>query len=165
MKRLVIALMPMLLCIWCVSCGGLREVTFEWFNLSTNEIWVVDVVGLPSEASAGRLMPSPAEEQLQVAASHFSETVRVKERIRIVWKDGGPQGWPGGLKPDELVPPGDSHQVEFKRDDLGVPAKLTHGKLRFSYLGGGKWRVKLYGQTTTFSGTDSVKDFSPPYRP
>ena len=165
MKRLVIALMPVLLCAGCVSVAGLPEVTFEWFNLSTNQIWVVEVVGLPPEAHAGRLMPSPAEEQLRVAASTYSETVRIKDRIRIVSKDNGAQGWPGGLKSGELVPPGVSHEAEFRRAELGIPARLTHGKLRFTYLGGDKWRVKLYGRETTFKGTDSVKEFSPPYTP
>jgi len=165
MKHSIIALMLALLWTGCASIAGLPEVTFEWFNLSTNQIWVVEAEGLPPDAYAGRLMPSPAEEQLRVAASVFSETVHIKDRIKIVWKDGGAQGWPGGLKPGELVPPGVSHEVEFKRADLGIPAKLTHGKVRFTYLGGDKWRVKLYGHETFIDGSDSVKDFSPPYNP
>jgi len=35
--------------------------------------------------------------------------------------------------------------------------------VRFTYLGGDKWRIKIYGPTTTFGDTDRVKDFSPPY--
>jgi len=165
MKRLVIALMTILLCNGCASIAGLPEVDFEWFNITTNQIWVVDAIGLPPDATPGRLMPSPAEEPLHVKASVYSETVRIKDRIKVVWKEAGVQEWHGGLKPGELVPPGVLHEAEFDRAELGIPARLTHGKLRFTYLGGGKWRVKLYGPETTFEGTDVRKDFSPPYKP
>ncbi len=146
------------------KAARLPQVTFEWFNLTTNQIWVIEVIGLPQEAQAGRLMPSHAEDQLEVAASVFSETVRVKDRIRIEWKEAGAQGWQGDPNLAGF-PQGVSHYAEFKRADLGIPAKLTHGKVRFTYLGGEKWRVKMYGPETTFKGTNKVKDFSPPYSP
>src|SRR5689334_14052354 len=91
--------------------AGLKEVGFEWFNLSTNQIWVTELVGLPAEASAGRLMPSHAEDQLESSESVFSETVHVGKKLKIIWKDNGPQGWPGGLKTGELVPPGVTHEA------------------------------------------------------
>lgn len=147
----------------------LPEVTFEYFNLSTNEIWVTDVVGLPPDATPGRLMPRRGENQLEVSASVFNESVRIKREIRILWKDNGKQGWPGGLKQVPLqpptVPPGTAHEAVFKREDLGIPSKLIHAKIRFTYLGQDKWRIKIYGPTTTFEGIDKVKDFSPPYKP
>ncbi len=98
-------------------------------------------------------------------ASIYSETVRIKDRVRVVWKEGGVDEWHGGLKPGEMVPPGVTHDAEFKRAELEIPARLRHAKLRFTYLGGDKWRVKLYGPETTVDGTDVRKDFSPPYEP
>lgn len=143
MKHFAIALLSIFLCAGCVSGFGGQEVTFEYFNLSTNEIWVTDIAGLPAWASPGRLMPSHAEDALEVTASTSFETVRIKDQIKIIWKDNGQQGWPGGLKPGELVPAGITHEAQFKRDDLGIPAKLKNGKIRFTYLGNDKWRVKL----------------------
>jgi|ERR1035441_444625 hypothetical protein len=142
MKRIVPILAAVLVWAGCSHIIG-GDVTFEWFNLSTNQIWVTDIAGLPPEASAGRLMPSRAEDQLEVAASVFSEPVRVKNRIKITWKDGGAEGWPGGLKRGELVPPGTPHEAEFNREALGIPAKLENGRIRFTYLGTNTWRVRL----------------------
>ena len=168
MRNLIVCLLMIVSCSGCAGGTGLPEVTFEWFNLSTNEIWITDGAGLPPDATPGRLMPSRGESQLEVKASVFNESVRIKNQIRIVWKDNGKQGWPGGLKEVPLqpptIPPGVGHEAEFKRADLGIPAKLTHAKVRFTYLGGDKWRIKIYGPTTTFGDTDQVKDFSPPYQ-
>lgn len=127
----------------CAVVRGVPEVHFEWFNLGTNEIWVTDVVGLPAEASPGRLTVNRAESQLETSESIFSETVRVKDRITIKWRDNGKEGWPGGLKIPGSVPPGTAHQVEFNRGDLGIPAKMRSGKVRFTYLGEDKWRIKV----------------------
>jgi len=88
-------------------------------------------------------MPSHAEDQLETTVSVFSETVRIKDRITIMWRDNGNEGWPGGLKIPGSIPPGVAHQVEFKREDLGLPSKMNAGKVRFTYLGNDKWRVKL----------------------
>lgn len=141
MRNIILSLAMTLV---CVGCGaGLPEVTFEYFNLSTNEIWLTDVTGLPLDATPGRLIPSKEEVPLEVKASVFSETVRINDRITIKWKDNGKEGWPGGLKIPGSIPPGAAHQAEFKREDLGVPAKLSSGKIRFTYLGNEKWRVRL----------------------
>ena len=139
MKLLIIilALVPL----W-TGCGGGGDVSFEWFNLGTNEIWVTEVIGLPAEASPGRLLPNHAESQLERSESTFSETVRIKDRIKIVWKDGGTRGWPGGLQSGELIPPGPSHETELDRDALGVPGNLSRGRIRFTYLGTNTWRVR-----------------------
>lgn len=143
MKHPAIALILVRLCAGCAADSGLKEVGFEWFNLSTNEIWVTQLVGLPAEASAGRLTPDHAEDQLEPKESIFSETVQVGKKIKIVWKENGAPGWPGGLKTPGSVPPGVIHAAEFSRDEMGMPAELSSGKMRFTYLGGDKWRVKL----------------------
>ena len=140
MKIFVAGLMSIL---FCGGCFGAQQVEFLYFNLSTNEIWVTGVIGLSAGASPGRLVPVHAEDQLSEKSMTFFETMRVADQVKIVWKEGGQQGWPGGLKPGELVPPGISHELVSKRDDLKIPAKLTSGKVRFTYLGNDKWRVKL----------------------
>ena len=169
MEIVVACLLMIFACSGCAVGKSLPEVDFEWFNLSTNEIWVVDCAGLPPEATCGRLMPCSSEEPRHVKGSEFNETVHFKDKIVIQWKDNGKQGWPGGLKEVPLqpptIPPGVGHEAEFKRADLGIPAKLSHAKVRFTYLGGDKWRIKIYGPTTTFGDTDQVKDFSPPFKP
>jgi hypothetical protein len=144
MKIIIISAMSFCLFGGCVSGFGVQSVTFEYFNLSTNDIWVNNVIGLPSEAAPGHLKPCQAEDQLSVKASVFYETIPISSSIKIVWKDNGKQGWPGGLKPNELVPPGITHEVEFKRDDFGIPAKLTNVIVRFTYLGDDKWRIKFF---------------------
>jgi len=143
MKRLVMGLVATISATVCASCSALPQVTFEYFNLSSNEVWVTDVIGLPPNATPGRLMPSRDESSLNAHSATYFETVRIRPKIKILWKDGGAQGWPGGLKPNELVPPGVTHEAEFKRDDLGIPAKLSSGKIRFTYLGSEKWHIRL----------------------
>ena len=137
---MILAFVPL----W-TGCHGLSrgDVTFEWFNLSTNEIWVTDAVGLPPEACAGRLMPSHAEAQLNVKASEFLDAVGIKDRIKIAWKDNGEGGWPGGLAVPGSIPPGTAHEVELRRADLGMPAKLHSGRVRLTYLGANTWRVRM----------------------
>jgi hypothetical protein len=144
MKHFSIILFLALFAGGCARGSDLKEVGFEWFNLSTNQIWVTELVGLPAEASAGRLMPCHAEDQLERSESIFSETVRIGSKIKIVWKDNGAQGWPGGLKTGELVPAGTTHAAEFSRDKLGIPAKMSIGKIRFTYLGGDQWRIRYF---------------------
>jgi hypothetical protein len=73
MKIIILVLMTTLTLVGCGKGSNLPEVTFEWFNLDTNQIWVTDVIGLPAEASPGRLMPSRAEDQLETSSSVFSE--------------------------------------------------------------------------------------------
>jgi hypothetical protein len=126
MKKIILILMTTFALAGCGKSSNLPEVTFEWFNLGTNQIWVTDVIGLPDEASPGRLMPSRAEDQLEASASVFSETVHVNDRITIKWRDNGTEGWPGGLKIPGSIPPGVARQAEFRRDDLAIPGKLEH---------------------------------------
>ena len=168
MRNLIVCLLMMISCSGCEGGMGRPEVSFEWFNLSTNEIWITDIVGLPDQSWAGRLMPVHGEDQLSAKTSVIMEPVHIKDQIVIKWKDNGKQGWPGGLKQVPLqpptIPPGVGHEAEFKRADLGIPAQLSRAKVRFTYLGGDKWRVKLYGPTTVFEGTDRVQDFSPPFQ-
>jgi hypothetical protein len=166
MRNLFASLLMIVSCSGCAIGKGLPEVNFEWFNLSTNEIWIVDVAGLPPEASPGRLMPSREENPIHLEGSEFNEVIHLKDTIGIKWKENGKEGWPSGVQtsPEGSPATGVMHEAVFKRADLGIPPKLDHAKLRFTYLGEDKWRVKLYGPTTTFDGTDKVKDFSPPYQ-
>src|SRR5665213_644490 len=165
-RRLICHLIiPLLLAFACGTGCSRGDVEFEWFNLSTNEIFVTDAVGLPDQSWAGRLMPVHGEDQLSVAASTIMETVHIKDQIVIKWKENGKEGWSRGAAtlPDGNPATGVAHEAAFRRADFGIPARLTHAKVRFTYLGGDKWRIKIYGPTTTFEGIDKVKDFSPPY--
>ena len=139
MKRLIPVLISLLLCAGCLRALAGQKVEFVYFNLSTNEIWVVSVAGVPEWASPGRLVPVRGEDQLSEKGSTSLETVRVADKITIKWQEGGQQGWPGG----EYAPKGVSHEVEFKRGELGIPAKISNGKVRFTYLGSDKWRIRL----------------------
>lgn len=143
MKNVILGLATMLACTACVPESALPGVSFEWFNLSTSEIWVTEVVGLPEEASPGRLMPSRTEDPLERSTCVFGGQVRISDRIGLVWKDNGKEGWSGGLKIPGSIPSGVTHNVEFKRDELGLPAKLQRGKVRLTYLGNEKWRITL----------------------
>ena len=126
MKHSILLLVFALLYGCCLNVLGGQEVKFEYFNLSTNIIKVTNIVGLPPTATPGVLVPSLAEDELKVAASVFNDSVRIAERIKIVWKENDR-----------------SHTLELKRDGLGIPAELKNGKVRFTYLGEEKWRVKL----------------------
>jgi hypothetical protein len=143
MKDIILGLAATLICVMGVEASDLPAVSFEWFNLSTNEIWVTAVIGFPKDASPGRLTPNRSENRLERSEIVISETVRIKDRITIMWKNNGALGWLGGLKTPGGVLPGTAHQVELKRDDLGIPAKLNSERIRFTYLGDDKWRVRL----------------------
>jgi hypothetical protein len=120
-----LAIAALMLC--CVGCSDMREIDFVYFNLSPNEIFVESVAGLPLRASPGVLIPVHAEDQLSAkGAIFFGETADIPSTLKIIWKEGG-----------------SSHQAELKRDELGIPAKFKNGKIRFTYLGGDKWRVKV----------------------
>ena len=125
MKHFILICISVLFPGACLAAPS-AEVRFEYFNLSTNMIKVINIVGLPRVATPGALAPSRVEDELKVAASVFYEIVPVADLIRIIWKENG-----------------SSHELELKRNDLGIPAKLKNGKVRFTYLGEGKWRVKL----------------------
>jgi hypothetical protein len=143
MRNIFIFLAVILGCGGCLSAGGSSQVTFVYFNLSTNAIWITDINGLPLDATPGRLEPVRGEDQLSEASSSLPGGIRVPETFKIVWKENGKQGWPGGVKPPGSVPPGVTHQSEFNREELGIPKQLKSGKIRFTYLGGDKWRIKV----------------------
>ena len=146
MLRLILALASFALLTGCSQRG---DVVFEWFNLSTNQVWVTSVAGIPDEASCGRMMPDPVEDRLHVKASHFMEPVRVAAKIRVTWKEDTVTAWQGGLKPGDLVPPGVSHDAAFDRTQLGIPSRLSTGTIRFTYLGGGAWKIRLVPASDT----------------
>ena len=109
------------------SCSFLPEVDVMFFNLSTRQITVLGVSGLPSSATPGVLVPVANDtDQLYEASINFSEYVPVGDQIKIDWQEGGI-----------------SHQVEWKRVDLHLPATLKGGQIRFTYVGDEKWRVKI----------------------
>ena len=110
-----------------VGCVCPQPVEFAFFNLSGHEIVVNDVAGLPPNATPGVLMPVLDDtNRLNEKCAVLYERVRVGDRIKIIWTEAD--------KPREL---------ELQRSELAVPARLKGGKLRFTYLGDGKWRVKL----------------------
>ena len=111
----------------CVGCSDMKQIDFVYFNLSTNEIVVDSIVGLPPWAPPGVLVPVHAEDQLSRSSTTSFDPVHVAATLKIVWSEGGA-----------------SHQAELKRDELGIPAKIKKGKIRFTYLGGDKWRVKVF---------------------
>ncbi|HVU08599.1 MAG TPA: hypothetical protein VHG89_08675 [Verrucomicrobiae bacterium] len=145
MKNIILSFALILVGASC-SKSALLDVEFEWFNLSTNEIYVSDAIGLPVEASPGILIPVKTEDQLNTKSSIFSEAVRVKDQIAIKWNDNGTNGFHGDFELPGKILPGMAHQIEFKRDELGIPSKLTNGKVRFTYLGNDKWRIKFFPQ-------------------
>jgi hypothetical protein len=111
----------------CAGCHGMSEIDFVYFNLGTNEIVVDSIDGLPPWASPGVLVPVHAEDRLsEKSATSFDEPVDVSAMLKIAWQENGK-----------------THQAELNRNDLGIPAKLKSGKVRFTYLGADKWRVKV----------------------
>jgi hypothetical protein len=104
----------------------MKEVDLVYFNLSTNEIVVDSIAGLPPWAPPGVLIPVHAEDRPSEKSAASWDPVDVSTTLKITWREGGT-----------------SHQAELKRDELGIPAKIRKGKVRFTYLGGDKWRVKV----------------------
>jgi len=114
----------------CVGCSDMSEISFVYFNLSPTEIVVDSIAGLPPWASPGVLVPVRAEDQLSESrTTSLDGSIKVAPTLTIVWREGGA-----------------SHQAELKRDEVGIPAKIKKGKIRFTYLGGDKWRVKVLDQ-------------------
>jgi len=111
---------------FCFGCSSMNEIEFVYFNLSPNEIVVDSVAGLPPWASPGVLVPSHEESLLsEKSATSYDGPAAIPATLIIIWQEGGT-----------------SHQSEFKRDDFGIPVKFKQGKIRFTYLGGEKWRIK-----------------------
>lgn len=120
-----------------------HEVDFEYFNLSTNEVWITSIAGLPVSASPGRLMPVATESSLYVASSTYLSKIRIESPITIIWKENNESDWPE-LRPGE-DPPGSKHQITFNRSEFGIPEDIVDGRIRFIYLGSDKWRIKVLG--------------------
>lgn len=124
----------LLLALGCAGCTQ-RHVELSYFNLSNHEIWVTDVVGVPEDAPPGRLTPVPDEERLSENSSYYFQTVRIADKLRIVWREGGQQV----SAADKSASKGFLHAVELTREQVGVPAKVKDGEVRLTYLGKGRW--------------------------
>ena len=104
--------------------GCSREVVFAWSNVSGREITVDNVTGLPAWASPGVLVSNSNDSPQKESHAVNPETLRIANQIRISWTEDGKK-----------------QEFEFQRADVGVPATLRRGRLCFTYLGDGKWRV------------------------
>lgn len=111
-----------------VGCYAMREVDFVYVNLSENEIIVDSIDGLPPWVTPGVLVSSHAEDRLsEKSMTMLGGPVEISPVLKIVWREG------------EAL-----HHAKLTRDDLGMPAKIRTGKIRFTYLGGDKWRVTIF---------------------
>jgi hypothetical protein len=108
----------------------MREVDFVYFNLSTNEIRVTDVAGLPRDMTPGVLVPVADDtNRLNESSATCWESVSVGDAIKITWTESGT-----------------SRQFEAKRAELSIPARLDGGQVRFTYRGRGQWRIRFVDQ-------------------
>src|SRR5438874_10805022 len=98
----------------CSGCAQRQWVQFDYSNLSTNDIGV-KVRGLPPLASPGILVPTTDESDGKTAV--LSVTGKFSDRTTIIWQENGT-----------------THQRDFTRGELGVPAGRMRGKLHFTYL-------------------------------
>jgi hypothetical protein len=147
MKGYIILILAVILnCSYYVLGSGLPVVHFDWYNLNTNEILITDISGLPAEVSPGRLMPSHVENPLEVSESTFFDTISIPSRFIIKWRDNGTNGFHGDFELPGSIIPGVEQSAELKRDELGLPSKLEKGRIRFTYLGNGNWRIKYFNE-------------------
>jgi len=120
-----------LLMLFALLCWGCRahvhEVSFQYYNMGASEIRVLDIQGVSVAAAPGVLSVDHHEgSPLEGKCSTFFEKVYVGKKITVIWQEDN-----------------SSHEAELKRDELGLPAELKWGRVRFSYLGDGQWRVNL----------------------
>lgn len=120
----------------------IHEVDFVYFNLGSNEIVVKSIEGLPRWANPGLLIPVHSGDQPPKKIMDSLDAVCIESRITIKWQDNGTNGFNDYWESHESTMPGTEHKAEFKRDDLGIPATLKKGGVRFTYLGNDKWRIE-----------------------
>jgi hypothetical protein len=109
------------------GCLGISHVDFAYFNLSGTEIYVTQIDGFPPNATPGVLMSvHDGNNKREAKAAHFFENVHIGERIAIQWQEGAT-----------------SHEVQLKREEVGLPRELMRGEIQLTYLGEDRWRVKI----------------------
>jgi hypothetical protein len=124
--RIHFAIFPLLLLgVGCLNSFGEQQVVFEFVNLSTNKIRSEAVKGLPPVVAGGSLLPSGDEEHPDSTVV-LSGPIKIPDQITMVWKEGGV-----------------SREAQLKQSELGLSATLKNQRIRFAYLGNGKWRIKL----------------------
>jgi hypothetical protein len=124
MRMLLLILCPAL---FLSGCSREAEVDFVYYNLSGHQILVTDITGLPAWASPGVLVPvSDDTNRLNEKSATSWEAVRIADQLRIHWTEADQQ-----------------REFLLRRSELGLPAKLTGGRLCFTYFGNGKWRAAL----------------------
>jgi hypothetical protein len=108
------------------GCQAWEWTVFEYFNRSNQKLYV-RILGVSPDPSPGVLVPNDDNETTPAAASHFGDSVVFNDVITIEWSTKG------GLTKKE---------VKFKRSDLGIPAKVSGGKITAVYTLAGDWEVK-----------------------
>ncbi len=103
------------------GCRAMSQADFVYFNLSSNEIKVENILGLPPDTIPGVLVPVHDESGLNEKSFTLFDNVRISDSLVIVWQESGAL-----------------HQFKLMRDELGIHAKLEKGKIRFTYLGNDK---------------------------
>src|SRR5579872_6143196 len=102
MKKTKTYLAGVILLLCCAGCKS-SFVEFSYFNLSQHEILVTDVVGVPQDATPGRLTPVPDEERLSENTSYFFKTIRVADKVKIFWKESEPKSSSSGKSVDKAT--------------------------------------------------------------
>lgn len=108
------------------GCSASKSVEFLYFNVSTNEIRVLDVEGITPRIAPGYLSPAPSDDidSLYVVGLNLYGGVIIQQRFKLVWTEGGV-----------------SREAWVNREDLGLPSKLEQATVRLTYVGDEKWRI------------------------
>ena len=111
--------------LFCAGCAGWKWTDFEYVNSSGGRIYV-EVEGVHPDPSPGN-MAANTEGKGTTAGSHFGDVVTFDDTIGII----------------SSVEGGEQRRQDFSREELGIPARVSGGKITFTYTAEGQWRVEF----------------------
>jgi hypothetical protein len=121
---LVSAVLTLLVAVYA-GCDKCKWTTIYFVNLSKLEI-TGDLEGIRPYVPVGRLMPGDGTEQLLEVTAHYCEPVRIDNTITMLWT---------------VLGNSTTNKAEFKRDDLGMPAKVNGGKITITFTSNCTWQI------------------------
>ena len=116
------------LCLGCATAGEPKPTQYNYVNM-TDHLLRVEIAGVTPNASPGMVNPHTGSSRLRRVEKEYQREILVADAIEITWtKNRGDQ----------------KNHALLRREGLGLPARLSGGKLEFTYTAQETWEVKYY---------------------
>jgi hypothetical protein len=107
------------------KCEKFKWTIVYFVNLTSHTLYAT-TEGIDPDPCPGVVNPGAGTTQLSANGAQFYGPVAIDDTITMLWT---------------VVGNSTTNKAEFKRDDLGMPAKVNGGKITFTFTSNCTWQI------------------------